>query len=273
MPGRPQIRPGRITFSHTNSDPLASDHHRPLIGAPHRDQHWGLGLKPLEIGLGRHPPPAARHQRLRHGTAKRAAGASDDKEIGGKFARAHADRGGEIIRFGHLMAERIGTKRTGIGRARPPDRPAPVNQRGLGLTVLLLLTFVRTDLLQGWQDTLNANAPNHFLINIQPQERDSIADIFANGSDRICNNICRRPSVWTSTYIMYESLENRLPLRRVRHFGVKLHAVILAHGVFHCRKRRVRAFCRNDETIGNLCNAIAMAHPDFQHWLARFSVT
>lgn len=49
---------------------------------------------------------------------------------------------------------------------------------GLGMTVLLLLTFVRTDLLEGWQQTLDENAPNHFLINIQPSERDSIAGIF-----------------------------------------------------------------------------------------------
>lgn len=52
---------------------------------------------------------------------------------------------------------------------------------GLGLTVLLLLTFVRTDLLEGWQQTLDANAPNNFLINIQPQERASIAGIFQSG--------------------------------------------------------------------------------------------
>lgn len=51
---------------------------------------------------------------------------------------------------------------------------------GLGLTVLLLLTFVRTDLLDSWQQTLDANAPNHFLINIQPGERESISGIFAN---------------------------------------------------------------------------------------------
>ena len=49
---------------------------------------------------------------------------------------------------------------------------------GLGLTVLLLLTFVRTDLLEGWRQTLDENAPNNFLINIQPQERASITEIF-----------------------------------------------------------------------------------------------
>ncbi len=41
---------------------------------------------------------------------------------------------------------------------------------GLGIMVLLVLTLVRNDLLAGWQATLPANAPNHFLINIQPTE-------------------------------------------------------------------------------------------------------
>ncbi len=49
---------------------------------------------------------------------------------------------------------------------------------GLGLTVLLLLTIVRTDLLEGWRQTLAEDAPNHFMINIQPHERDSVANIY-----------------------------------------------------------------------------------------------
>ena len=51
---------------------------------------------------------------------------------------------------------------------------------GLGLTVLLLLTIVRTDLLEGWRATLDEDAPNHFMINIQPHETDSVASIFEN---------------------------------------------------------------------------------------------
>jgi putative ABC transport system permease protein len=45
---------------------------------------------------------------------------------------------------------------------------------GIGLMVLLLLTSVRTELMTEWQATLPANAPNHFLINIQPAEREAI---------------------------------------------------------------------------------------------------
>jgi putative ABC transport system permease protein len=45
---------------------------------------------------------------------------------------------------------------------------------GIGLMVLLLLTSVRTELMTEWQATLPANAPNHFLINIQPEERAAL---------------------------------------------------------------------------------------------------
>lgn len=41
---------------------------------------------------------------------------------------------------------------------------------GIGVTVMLLLTLVRTDLLEGWQNRLPNDAPNYFLINIQPEQ-------------------------------------------------------------------------------------------------------
>jgi putative ABC transport system permease protein len=41
---------------------------------------------------------------------------------------------------------------------------------GLGLMVLMLLTLVRNDLMDTWRDSLPADAPNQFLINIQPFE-------------------------------------------------------------------------------------------------------
>lgn len=50
---------------------------------------------------------------------------------------------------------------------------------GLGIMVLLVLTLVRTDLMDNWQASLPADAPNRFLINIQPQEVDPIAAYFA----------------------------------------------------------------------------------------------
>ncbi len=45
----------------------------------------------------------------------------------------------------------------------------------MGLMILLLLAITRTDLLQGWQNTLPAGAPNTFLINIQPDQRAAVS--------------------------------------------------------------------------------------------------
>lgn len=51
---------------------------------------------------------------------------------------------------------------------------------GLGLTVLLLLVVVRTTLLQEWRASLPAGAPNHFFINIRPEERAPLQKFFAD---------------------------------------------------------------------------------------------
>ncbi|TSA17969.1 MAG: FtsX-like permease family protein [Betaproteobacteria bacterium] len=40
----------------------------------------------------------------------------------------------------------------------------------LGLTVLLLLTFIRGDLLEAWRTKLPQDAPNRFVVNIQPEQ-------------------------------------------------------------------------------------------------------
>jgi putative ABC transport system permease protein len=50
---------------------------------------------------------------------------------------------------------------------------------GLSLMVLLLLTIVRNDLLDNWQQTLPENAPNYFLFNIDPDDWDGMSEIFA----------------------------------------------------------------------------------------------
>ena len=45
-----------------------------------------------------------------------------------------------------------------------------VSALGLGLMALLLLLFVRTDLLSRWQQSLPVNAPNRFVINVQAEQ-------------------------------------------------------------------------------------------------------
>jgi putative ABC transport system permease protein len=49
---------------------------------------------------------------------------------------------------------------------------------GLGLMVLLLLAVVRDDLMRQWRASLPENAPNHFMINIRPDQADAIRQFF-----------------------------------------------------------------------------------------------
>jgi putative ABC transport system permease protein len=53
---------------------------------------------------------------------------------------------------------------------------------GLGLMVLLLLAVVRNDLMQEWKASLPENAPNHFMINIRPDQTEQVRDFFAERS-------------------------------------------------------------------------------------------
>ncbi len=76
---------------------------------------------------------------------------------------------------------------------------------GIGFFSLLLLTALRTDLINRWQATLPDDAPNYFLINIQPNEVESLNDYFQ-----------RQPSRSTSTSavkalpVLYPMIRGRL---------------------------------------------------------------
>jgi putative ABC transport system permease protein len=96
---------------------------------------------------------------------------------------------------GRGMVALLGRSRSGVGVAwryglanvarRGRDSAVQVVAFGLGITVLLLLTLVRIDLLEGWQQSLGDDVPNHFLINIQAHEIESVATLFET------NNIAR----------------------------------------------------------------------------------
>lgn len=51
---------------------------------------------------------------------------------------------------------------------------AQVAALGLGLMALLLLTFVRTDLLDRWRLQLGEDAPNRFVVNVQADQVDGV---------------------------------------------------------------------------------------------------
>src|SRR4051812_1452405 len=51
---------------------------------------------------------------------------------------------------------------------------------GLGLMALILLTLVRTDLLNSWRKSLPPQAPNRFLVNIQPDQVRTVEQFFVD---------------------------------------------------------------------------------------------
>jgi putative ABC transport system permease protein len=84
-----------------------------------------------------------------------------------------------LVRSLALLRSRVGVAwRFGLANIarRGTGSMVQVVALGLGIMVLLVLTLVRNDLLADWQATLPADAPNHFLINIQPAEVSGIQD-------------------------------------------------------------------------------------------------
>lgn len=57
--------------------------------------------------------------------------------------------------------------------ARPIYAVLQVSSLAVGLLALLLLVLLRTDLIQSWRQATPANAPNRFVINIQPDQGEA----------------------------------------------------------------------------------------------------
>ncbi|GAB3737520.1 FtsX-like permease family protein [Silanimonas algicola] len=78
-----------------------------------------------------------------------------------------------LVRSVDLLRPRLrGPWRYGLANVsrRAATTVAQVSALGLGLMALLLLVFVRTDLLERWREALPADAPNRFIVNVQPAQ-------------------------------------------------------------------------------------------------------
>jgi len=97
--------------------------------------------------------------------------------------------GGVLTAAGYGLVRLTGRLRGGVGVAwryglanvsrRGGGSVVQIVAFGLGLMVLLLLAVVRGDLLADWRRSLPADVPNNFLINIRPDERDSLESFLA----------------------------------------------------------------------------------------------
>jgi putative ABC transport system permease protein len=63
-------------------------------------------------------------------------------------------------------------------RRRPLATITQVVALGVGIMALVLLTLVRGDLLASWKKTLPPDAPNRFLVNIQPDQLEPLRAFF-----------------------------------------------------------------------------------------------
>jgi putative ABC transport system permease protein len=84
---------------------------------------------------------------------------------------------------GGLAGRARGVWRLGLAALarRPSAAVLQISGLGLGILALLLLAVVRVDLLKTWQETLPEGAPNHFLINIQPQDVEPLGQFLREG--------------------------------------------------------------------------------------------
>jgi len=81
-----------------------------------------------------------------------------------------------ILLVRRLRSRLRGSLRYGLANVsrRAGTSVAQVSALGLGLMALLLLTFVRTDLLDRWQLSLATDAPNRFIINVQEDQQADV---------------------------------------------------------------------------------------------------
>jgi len=74
------------------------------------------------------------------------------------------------------VPQRGGTWRFGLAnlRRRPLASSLQIGALALGFMALLLLTVVRGDLMQNWRASIPADAPNHFVLNVLPEQVEGV---------------------------------------------------------------------------------------------------
>ena len=90
--------------------------------------------------------------------------------------------GAALVTLGLMRAFGWGGRRAGFAwrfglanlRRRPLSSITQVVALGVGIMALVLLTLVRSDLLASWKKSLPPDAPNRFLVGIQPDQREAL---------------------------------------------------------------------------------------------------
>ena len=61
----------------------------------------------------------------------------------------------------------------------------------LGLTAVLLLTFTRNDLVEAWRRSAPPDAPNRFLVGVQPDQLARSPEVLPGKEDRRARSLSR----------------------------------------------------------------------------------
>ncbi|TAM27578.1 MAG: FtsX-like permease family protein [Paraburkholderia sp.] len=89
------------------------------------------------------------------------------------WAAARVSRSG---RFGALVRAGVGWRYALASLERRPGASAlQITALAIGLMCLLLIAMTRNDLVEGWRKSTPPDAPNEFLIDIQPDQHDAVA--------------------------------------------------------------------------------------------------
>jgi putative ABC transport system permease protein len=137
-------------------------------------------------------PPPLRYAVV-YGTALAALGALlfwlvRDEKLLGYVAAGTAATFLVLVVAGWVLVRSLSTLRGSVGVSwrygmaniarRGRDSVIQIVAFGLGLMVLLLLAVVRNDLMHEWRASLPENAPNHFMINIRPDQTSAVREFF-----------------------------------------------------------------------------------------------
>ncbi len=102
----------------------------------------------------------------------------------------------------------------------------------LGVMVLMLLLMTKNDLMQSWQSSLPVDAPNRFIINIQPAQVPQVKDFIKNigvQSPQVFAMIRGRLIAKNSQILTADSFENERSKRLVaREFNLSSATVMQA---------------------------------------------
>jgi putative ABC transport system permease protein len=107
--------------------------------------------------------------------------------IAGTFAVLAVLALGLVAALTRLRTRMRGPWRYGLANVsrRRAASVAQIASLGLGLMAILLLTLVRSDLLGRWQESFPEDAPNRFIINVQPDQLDGVRAILEQHGEQV----------------------------------------------------------------------------------------